>query len=100
MACFRIWKVEWMIAIVALGFCSSLESQVQTSRLYVDDSMGDSIVILDLNALHVVGSIKVGERPHGLAMQADGRRLFTTVESDHTLKIIDTETNAILSTIK
>jgi len=70
-------------------------------NLYVGNSRGRNISIIDLISLQVTGTIDVGgERVHGVAVQSDGRRLFTTVESDHTLRIIDTTTNKIVGTVK
>src|SRR5205814_2108515 len=68
--------------------------------LYVTNSGSGDITVIDLGALKVVGDIQVGEGVHGAAVQADGRRLFTTVESDNTLRIIDTATNEIGAGIK
>jgi len=69
-------------------------------KLYVTNSEGDNITVIDLGALKVVGEIKVGEHVHGAAVQADGRRLFATVEAQLALKVIDTATDRILDTIK
>jgi YVTN family beta-propeller protein len=69
-------------------------------KLYVTNSLGDSIDVIDLRSFKVVGSIKVGDKPHGAAASADGRRLFTTVEGDHTLRVIDTATDKVIQTIK
>ena len=35
---------------------------------------------------------------HGVCVQADGKRLFVTVETDHTLRIIDTATQQTIGT--
>ena len=59
--------------------------------LYVASSRGDDISIIDLSSLKVTGQLKAGLRVHGVCVQADGKRLFATVESDQTLRIIDTE---------
>jgi YVTN family beta-propeller protein len=67
--------------------------------LYVDNSLGDDISVIDLGTMKVTNTIKVGRLPHGLCASADGRRLFTTIESEKTLKIIDTATGKILDTI-
>lgn len=67
--------------------------------LYVDNSQGDDLTVIDLAALKVVDTIKVGNEPHGLCAPADGRRLFTTIESEKNLKTIDTITGKILDTI-
>ncbi|MDR3700867.1 MAG: cytochrome D1 domain-containing protein [Candidatus Sulfopaludibacter sp.] len=67
--------------------------------LYVDNSLGDDISVIDLGTLKVVDTIKVGNQPHALCAPADGRRLFTTIESEKNLKIIDTLTGKITATI-
>jgi YVTN family beta-propeller protein len=67
--------------------------------LYVDNSLGDDITVIDLGTLKVVGAIQVGHLPHALCAPEDGRRLFTTIESENNLKIIDTATGKIVKTI-
>ena len=67
--------------------------------LYVDNSLGDDITVIDLGTLKIVDTIKVGNQPHALCAPADGRRLFTTIESEKNLKTIDTVTGKILNTI-
>ena len=67
--------------------------------LYVDNSLGDDISVIDLGSMKVVDTIKVGNQPHALCAPADGRRLFTTIESENNLKIIDTATDRIVDTI-
>lgn len=65
------------------------------------NSRGDNISVIDLTSMKVISTINLGaERVHGLAVQADGRRLFTTVESDHTLRIVDTATEKVIGTVK
>src|SRR5882724_4318528 len=65
-------------------------SAAQTFKLYVGNSRGDDISVVDMASLKVTGTIQAGERVHGVCAQADGKRLFATVESDHTLRIVDT----------
>jgi len=69
-------------------------------RLYVGNSRGDDVSIVDLNSLKVIGDIKLGDRIHGVTVQPDGKRLFVTVESDHTLRIIDTASRQVIGTVK
>jgi YVTN family beta-propeller protein len=72
----------------------------QNLRLYVGNSRGDDVSIVDLASLKVIGDIKLGDRIHGVAVQPDGKRLFVTVESDNTLRIIDTATRQTVATVK
>jgi YVTN family beta-propeller protein len=73
----------------------------QGYRLYVDNSNDQTVSVIDLNSLKVVDDIKIGASLiHGLALRPDGKLLFVTVESDHTLRIVDTSTNETKATIK
>jgi YVTN family beta-propeller protein len=67
--------------------------------LYVDNSLGDDISVIDLDTFNVVDTIKVGNQPHGLCAPADGRRLFTTIESEKNLKTIETTSGRIVATV-
>jgi YVTN family beta-propeller protein len=75
-------------------------ASAQKVRLYVDNSEGDDISVIDLETLNTVDDIRLAAKVHGLAIQADGRRLFATIESDNTLRVVDTATNSVIVTIK
>jgi YVTN family beta-propeller protein len=75
-------------------------SAVPDFKLYVGNSRGDDISVIDMASLKVTGDIKAGERVHGVCLEADGKRLFVTVETDHTLRIIDTATQQTIGTVK
>jgi YVTN family beta-propeller protein len=70
-----------------------------TVRLYITNSLGDDITVIDLGTLQVIDDIKVGQEVHGVCAPADGRRLFTTIESERNLKVIDTATDRVVDTI-
>jgi YVTN family beta-propeller protein len=69
-------------------------------RLYVTNSAGDSIHVIDLGTSQVLGQIQTGHGPHGAAVSGDGRRFYTTVESNRTLLVFDTASDKILRSIK
>jgi YVTN family beta-propeller protein len=87
--------VTMVLAAVGAG-----EPAKRTMKLYVTNSTGNSIHVIDLGTLKVIGEIKTAAVPHGAAVSADGRRLFCTVESDHTLLVIDTVKDRVVKTIK
>lgn len=75
--------------------------QAQNYRLYVDNSTDKTVSVIDLNSLKVVKDLDIGaDLIHGLALTADGKLLFVTVESDHTLRIVDTRNGQTKATIK
>ena len=71
----------------------------QNVRLYVDNSEGDDVSVIDMKTLNTVNSIRLADKVHGLAIRRDGRRLFATIESDNTLRVVDTATNNVTATI-
>jgi YVTN family beta-propeller protein len=87
----------FLACILALG---ADNSAAQSFKLYVGNSRGDDISVVDTASWKVTGEIKAGERVHGVCVQADGKRLFATVESDHTLRIIDTASQQTIATVK
>jgi YVTN family beta-propeller protein len=95
-------KLVTRIFIVSAWLTWSLPcfSSSDNFLLYVGNSMGDDVSVVDLASLKVVGDITVGPHVHGVAITPDGRRLFTTSEVDHTLIISDTETHKIMGTVK
>jgi YVTN family beta-propeller protein len=95
-------RLSFAVWIFLSSFILWAESKppAESLRLYVGNSRGNDVSIIDLNSLKVVGDIKLGERIHGVTAQPDGKRLFVTVESDHTLRIIDTATQQNIGTVK
>src|ERR1700719_2942151 len=93
------WSVLWALLISALAWGADT-SKVPDYKLYVGNSRGDDISVIDMASLKVTGEIKAGERVHGVCVQADGKRLFATVESDHTLRIIDTASRQTIATVR
>jgi YVTN family beta-propeller protein len=89
-------------ALLFLFFCFEIATSAlaQDVRLYVDNSEGDDVSVIDLKTLNTVDDIQLGHNIHGLAIQADGRRLFATIESDSTLRVVGTATNKEIAAIK
>src|SRR6202165_5683934 len=95
-------KLLTPIFIVMVCLASSLPyvSASDNFLLYVGNSMGDDVSVVDLASRKVIGDITVGKHVHGVALTQDGRRLFTTSEVDHTLIISDIETQQIIGRVK
>ena len=91
-----------LVMRILLYFLLALGAATATAQnlLYVGNSRGDDVSIVDLGTLKVVGAIKLGDRIHGVTVQPDGNRLFVTVESDHTLRIVDTASRQQVGSVK
>lgn len=86
---------------LALSFLllGTLWCSAASMRLYVTNSLADDITVIDLSTLKPVQTFTVGNQVHGICAPADARTFFVTIESDHTLKTVDSRTGRILKTI-
>lgn len=97
----KFGALAWLMSGVVFCLCGQSALQAENLRLYVDNSRGDTISVIDMNSFKVADVIKVGaERVHAIAVRPDGRVLFTTSEADHTLRIINTSTLKVTGVIK
>jgi YVTN family beta-propeller protein len=87
------------LCVAAMAGLAQGASAATRSLLYVANSQGDDISIIDLATQKVIKTLKVGPIVHGVCAQADGRRAFATIESENSLKVIDTKTNTVTDTI-
>jgi len=95
-------RTAWLVFLF-LFLCFEIATSAapaQSVRLYVDNSEGDDVSVIDLKTLNTVDDIHLADKVHGLAIQADGQRLFATIESDNTLRAVNTATDAVVATIK
>jgi YVTN family beta-propeller protein len=92
----RAWVICWAAAMVTGGPASPAQAMM---KLYVTNSLGDDITVIDLGTFRAIGDIKVGNHVHGLCAPADGTKLFTTIESEDNLKVIDTTNDRVIATI-
>ena len=95
-----------MFRKIALALCAAAPLVLTTGAqaatrpiLYVANSQGDDITVIDVPTQKVLTTIKVGPIVHGVCAQGDGRKAFATIESEHTLKVIDTKTNMVTDSI-
>ena len=72
----------------------------KTTRVYVTNSKGDDVTIIDAVTMKVIGSIKTGDNPHGLITSPDRRTLYISVEGTDELISVDVATNQVKSRVK
>jgi YVTN family beta-propeller protein len=72
--------------VVALAAAPALAGG---SRIYITNSAGDSIHVIDPATNKVVQVIGGIEAPHGIGFSPDGARIYVSNEADETLDVID-----------
>ena len=79
---------------------STVHPHGTTTRVYVTNSKGDDVTVIDPATMKVVGAIKVGANPHGLIVSPDRRTLYISVEGTDELAAVDIATNQVKWRVK
>jgi putative membrane protein len=69
------------------------------SRLYVATGRGNTVAVVDVASLRVIGQIVVGHRPWGIAITPDGRKLYAGNGLSNDVSVIDTASARVTATI-
>ncbi len=87
------------LSILLLSLSAFTAANAASMRLYVTNSLGDDVTVIDLSTLKPVQTFKVGTAVHGICAGADTHTFFVTIESEKNLKVVDARTGHILATI-
>ena len=66
---------------------------------YVSNERGNTVSVIDTNKWQVVKTIKVGQRPRGIAFTKDQKYVLVAVGDDDTIQMIDTGTDEVADTL-
>ncbi len=78
-----------VLGVLFLSSALPLTVAARDTRVYVVNSGGDTVSILDPAANKVVGSIRVSPNPHGLVFSPDRTTLYVTSETGNVLDVVD-----------
>jgi YVTN family beta-propeller protein len=81
--------------LLILGVAVTLPAASPTARIYVTNSAGDTVDVVDASTNKVVQVIKGIEVPHGVNFSPDGKWVYVTNESAQELEIIDQKSGTI-----
>src|SRR5438067_3941515 len=96
-ACRRVIRHLWlMLALIPLPAWGGAED---AAFIYVTNSAGDSIHVVDPATNKVVQEIKGIEAAHGIAFSTDGAKVFVSNETDTTLDVFDRESGKLIKKI-
>ena len=89
-----ILKNLWLVLAVAAAPASA-----ETSLIYITNSAGDSIHVIDPTTNTVVQTIKGEEAAHGINFSPDGTRVYVSNESTSTLDVFDRKSGDLIKKV-
>jgi YVTN family beta-propeller protein len=84
------------LVVIALG---AWPASADTVRIYVTNSAGDSIHVIDPATNKVVQVIKGIEAAHGIAFAPDGSKVYVSNEADTTLDVFDRKSGKLIKKV-
>ena len=94
MNAFRVLRHVWLLLVLA-----PLPASAGTVRVYVTNSAGDSIHVIDPSTNKVIQQIRGVEGAHGIAFSPDGSRVYVSDEADSTLDVFDRKTGKLIKKV-
>src|SRR5262245_7625209 len=93
-----------LAAVPLLAFLGSAHAGLAVDsgvpkKLYVPNTSGDTLSVVELGQQEVVGEIHIGQHPHGLALSPVQRRIYCSVESTRAICFLDTVTDKVVASV-
>src|SRR3954471_16488543 len=88
-----------ILALAALRLVAET-AWAQTARIYVTNSAGDNIHVIDPGSNTVIQVIEAIEAAHGIDFSPDGKRVYVSNESEATLDVFDAGTGRLPAKVK
>jgi YVTN family beta-propeller protein len=87
-------------AAMGLMALSAQSASATTVRVYVTNSGGDNIHVVDPATRKVESTVEGIEGAHGVAFSPDGTRVYASNEADHTVDVFDRATGKLTKKVK
>jgi len=88
-----------VLTAAGLALAIAAPAAADTVRIYVTNSAGDSIHVIDPATNKVVQVIKGIEAAHGIAFAPDGSRVYVSNEADTTLDVFDRKSGKLVKKV-
>jgi YVTN family beta-propeller protein len=93
------WMVlaQWVRSASVPGPTAS--SSAAAARIYITNSAGNTVDVIDSSTNQVVQVIRGIELPHGVVFSPDGKRVYISNESESIVDVVDRESAKILKKV-
>src|SRR5512145_181030 len=68
--------------------------------VYVSNERSNDVTIIDAATDAVVATVKVGDRPRGIAAAPDGRQVYVAISEEDIIAVLDTASRQVTGKLK
>ena len=84
--------IRCLSGVVLAAGLFAISPYASAATAYITNEKGNSISVIDLDKLEVVKTVKVGQRPRGIALSKDEAEIYVCLGDDDTIAILDAKT--------
>jgi len=89
-----------VLSHVVLGVMALLSPALSSAyTLYVSNEKDNTISVIDGETLEVIDTITVGERPRGIVLSEDKKRLYMCTSDEDHIEVLDLETMQVVANL-
>src|SRR6266545_3171371 len=92
-------RSSFVRAVVLLLCCGGVVAAKAAPFAYVSNEGSSSVSIIDTATDKVVSTMKIGQKPRGIAISPDGKRLYISDQTANALRVIDTDKSAEIAQV-
>src|SRR5882724_12151001 len=94
-------RQDTMLARLLIGLAVTVVAaqHAKAYLAYVSNEKSNTVSVIDTDKRAVVRTIKVGQRPRGIAITRDQKYVLVAVGDDDTIQMIDTLSNKVVDTL-
>jgi YVTN family beta-propeller protein len=85
-----ITLMKALVCLLALPLAAS------TVRIYVANSAGNNVTVIDPAANKAIGEFRVSNNPHGIVPSPDCRRFYVSSETENVLDVVDRASSQVI----
>jgi YVTN family beta-propeller protein len=89
----KLGRMKWLVSLVALPLAAS------TVRIYVANSAGNNVTVIDPASNKAIGEIKVSNNPHGIVPSPDCARFYVSSETGNVLDVVDRASSKVIRSV-
>ena len=84
------------ILILSFGMSAISASGAHADLVYVSNEKDNTLSVIDTKTMSVIKTIQVGERPRGIILSKDNKRLYICASDSDTVQVMDVATGKII----
>ena len=85
--------------VLGIGLAMLFANSAEAFTAYVSNEKSNTVSKIDTDSWKVTKTIKVGQRPRGIAYTKDQKYIMVACGNDDTIQLIDTQTDAVAGSL-